>query len=137
MTILRWLTALVVGIYGLMNVPPAGGVLLRKLGFDVPEAMRKYNELMDNVSWPHEALWLLVIVFYVTAAVRLGAAWGGALYFWALAFVGDLVLAAWISRNPAYAATFAPGERNSAYIGLAVMAVAGVMVWWLEYRRAA
>ena len=135
MRYLRWLLAVAVALYALLSAVPATFTLLYKLRLlALPDLVKSHGALMDTVSWPRVVLLCAVVILYFVAAWRLALAKGRAWLVYAIAFVGDGLGWLWM-QGPVYDATFPPGQRQSDLTILAVMAVVGALIAWVELRK--
>ena len=135
MKYLRWLLAVAVTLYALMSAIPAGFTLLHKLHLlKLPDAVKSHGTLMDAMSWPQVILWWVVVILFLVAAWRLAFAKGRAWLVFAIAFVGDVLGWLWM-QGPAYDATFPANQRQSDLMIIAVVAIIGVLIAWVELRR--
>lgn len=135
MRAMRWALAVLVALYALMSAMPAAFTVLHKLRLlRLPEMVRTHGALMDAMSWPQVALWWLVVGLFLAVAWRLAFVRGQARLLFLGAFVLDVMGWLWM-QGPAYDATFPPGQRQSDLAIIAVMAVVGLLVAWVERRR--
>ncbi|MBC7669768.1 MAG: hypothetical protein H7236_15270 [Gemmatimonadaceae bacterium] len=135
MKYLRWLLAAAVALYALMVAVPATFTLLYKLRLLVlTDIVKSHEALMDTLSWPRVILLCAVVILYFVAAWRLALAKGRAWLVFAIAYVGDALGWLWM-QGPVYDATFPPGQRHSDLTIIAVMAVVGLLIAWVDLSK--
>ncbi|EJL36055.1 hypothetical protein PMI01_01126 [Caulobacter sp. AP07] len=135
MKYLRWLLVVAVTLYALTSAIPASFTVLHKLHLlKLPAMVKSHGVLMDAMSWPQVILWWVAVVLFLVAAWRLAFAKGRAWLVFVIAFAGDLLGWLWM-QGPAYDATFPASQRQSDLVILAVLAVIGALIAWVELRK--
>ena len=135
MRYLRWLLVVAVVLYALMSAAPASFTLLYKLGLlNAPEMVKTHGALMDAMSWPQIVLWWAAIILFLVVAWCLALARGRAFGVYVVAFVADVLGWLWM-QGPAYDAAFPASQRQADLVILAVMAILGALIAWVEMRK--
>ena len=136
MKILRWVLALVVAGYALMNLFPIAFTTAYKLKLGpTPAESVRLEPLMDATSWLQIAVWVLTVVLLLLAAWRLVRRRQAFLPYLAgvLLSFGNW---AYMKMGTVYDSVWTKAELQIDYVLLAVEVVVTVLIWWLERPKA-
>jgi hypothetical protein len=132
--VLRWISALLCGAYGLINIVPLVVTYGAKAGWlPLPNDMPELARLVDVVAWWQAVVWLTVIILYFMVAWRLIRR-RAALGIFVLAYLTDLLRWVPMRAMKVYAQTFTAAELEERYIAFGVLLLIGAAIWWIERR---
>jgi hypothetical protein len=135
MKILRWVLALVVAGYGVMNLFPIAFTTAYKLKLGpTPADSVRLEPLMEATSWLQIAIWVLTVVLLLVAAWRLVR---NEKAF--LPYVAGVLLSfgnwAYMKMGPVYDSVWTREELQFDYVLLAVELIVAALIWWIERRK--
>jgi hypothetical protein len=122
---LRWIVGAFIFVNAVWGVVLALRVAARKLDAGRRVGPRVADAVLDSLSWPLVALWLLALALFVTSAVLLVLAKAAAV----LALLGGFLLDAiafWRAQRRATGATHGARERLTHYVLFGLLAVANL-----------
>ena len=136
MKLLRWVLGALVLAYAGMCALMGGLNAVHKLGklTTVPAELQRMVPLWDATPWWQLAVWGVVVLLLLTAALRLFQG-GKAFGVFALAVVGEVGLWWVMHKLPAYNAAFTPAELKTDPYILGGLVVAGLLIWVTERDR--
>jgi hypothetical protein len=134
MRILRWVLALLLIFWGLVNIIPLATTYGYKAGLlRLPPDVMRLAPLAKVLDWWQAAVWAVVVGLYVLAGWRLIRRKPA---FWVAvsAFVAELLRWLPMQSLDVYRHVFTPSELLARYVAFAVLALSGAAIWWIERR---
>ena len=137
MRILRWVLALAILGYSVMNIIPIVMTVGYKTGSMATAAdMVRLEPLMAATPWWQLVLWVVLVGLMWLAAWRLIKQQKAF-----LPYVGFVALSfgmwLYMKMGPVYDSVWTREELMADYVILAAEIVVGVLIWWLENKRSA
>ena len=137
MRILRWILALLIVAYSVMNIIPIVSTLAFKLKWwATPADIVRLEPLMTATPWWQLALWVVIVGLLWLAAWRLIKG-GRALLPYSAAVVLSFLMWLYMKMGPVYDTVWTKAELQADYVILAVELVVAGLIWWLENKRSA
>ncbi len=135
-SIVRWLLALIVGVYFAANAMLAKALIDFKLNGVRPDtASRHWAPVLTDMGGAQSAIWLVGVALYGVAAVMLAMGRRGAFYAYMVGVACDFANWRTMTTHPSYSAVFGPGQaEKDAAIFVVLLIFAGVI--WVVDRRA-
>jgi hypothetical protein len=135
MKILRIAVGVIVGLYGLFCLFPIATNAAWKLGLMHPAGgdAARMVPLWAATSWPQLAVWAAVVALFLVVGWRLVRG-QPAFRLYLVTFVLDAGIWWFMQSGDAYQQVFTPAELQMDYDMLLGMAVAGLLIWWVERR---
>ncbi len=131
--LVRWLVALLVGLYFLANAVLARALIDFKLNGVRPDpASHHWAPVLADMGGAQSTLWLLGVALYGAAALLLALGRRGAAYAYAGAVVCDFVNWRLMMIHPSYSTVFGPGQAEKDAAIFVVLLIFGGVVWTLE-----
>lgn len=133
MKYLRWALGVLLGLYALMGLYPAGVTVGHKTGLltNLPADAARMVPLMDAMAWWQVVVWIAALLILGFAAWRLLRG-GKALLPFAIGFVVDIGGWLTVQSMDAYRQIFTARELQMDYYILGGLLVALLLTWWIE-----
>lgn len=137
MRILRWILALLIVGYSLMNIMPIVATVgyKTKAMATMPDLVR-LEPLMAATPWWQLALWVVIVLLLWVAAWRLIKG-GRAFLPYVVSMVISLGMWGYMKMGPVYDSVWTKEELMADYYIIAVQLIVAALIWWIEKRKPA
>jgi hypothetical protein len=133
--LIRWMLALIVGLYFIANAVLAKALIDFKLNGVRPDAASHFwAPVLADMGGVQSAIWLVGVMLYGVSAVMLALGRRGAVYAYGVAVACDFANWRMMMTHPSYTAVFGPGQAEKDTAIFVVLLIFGGVVWVVDRR---
>ncbi len=133
--LIRWLLALIVGVYFIANAVLARALIDFKLNGVRPDpASHHWAPLLADMGGVQSAVWIAGVALYGVTVGLLIAGRRGAVFAYAAAVACDFANWRLMMLHPSYGVVFGPGQAEKDTAIFVVLSILGGVIWLLDRR---